>query len=154
MNTTKAEIVLSLALNQLSNNSHLPANAPNRFSVVYNGKSYTAVDDLLNALAANDHSITVYVTWRAVDFFGWLTKDSQGQWKEVPVPVMMDSGVYDSNNNQAILPAIHDEIVIEIKYNNSLSLSLSLSVHTNIIPIGVDQIARDLNSMVTCCGMR
>ncbi len=102
-------------MNQLANNSHLPNNDPNTFSVVYNGKHYTAIDDLLFALMDNDHSINVYLTWRAVDFFGWRTKSPSGKWLEVPVPVMLDTEVYDSEGKQAVLAAIHDEIVIDIK---------------------------------------
>ncbi|KAL6060736.1 hypothetical protein QOT17_013368 [Balamuthia mandrillaris] len=121
--TIQEEIVWSLALNQLANNSHLPDDSNvERFEVTYNGEKVASVEQLLRALMKNGHSISVYLTWRAVDFFGWLTQvkvDDKWEWREVPLPLMLRTGVTRKNKNgeteEAIFPSIHDELVIEIK---------------------------------------
>jgi hypothetical protein len=111
----KAEITMALTLNQLANNSHMVANDPETYFTVYNGVRIITVRDLLDALASNGHSISCYLTYRAVDFFGLLVKDSQGNFKEVPAPIFMDTEIYSTSGEAAITTAIHDEIVIEIR---------------------------------------
>lgn len=111
----KAEIVVALTLNQLANNSHKRESDPSTYFTLYNGNKIASIRDLLSALASNGHSIKCYLTYRAVDFFGLLTRDSQGQFKEVPAPVFMDTEITSLSGESAVTTAIHDELVIEIR---------------------------------------
>jgi hypothetical protein len=160
--TIKSEIIFGMALNQLANNSHLPNNDPKMFSVKYNGKLFSSVDDLLNALLANGHTVRCWLTWRAVDFFGYLTKGPKGEWLEVPAPIMMDTGILANYSNagkfnwppsQAILPAIHDELVIEIRSGPS---SQGTTVNVDLLwyegDDGIGFFARDLYSLASWVG--
>lgn len=117
LDIVKDEVVMSLIWNQLAANNHLAPSNDTRFHVVYNGATWDSLDGLLGALAANGHTLRMWLTWRAVDFFGYLTYNATEQrFLSVPVPLFTSTGLRDPVTGQeAILPAIHNEYVIEIR---------------------------------------
>jgi len=116
LDQAKINIIMSLVLNQLSDNLHLTPQDSNWFTVVYKGKSFYRSDAFLREIVNTPGAtFQTYVTKRIAAFFGLYQTDAQGKFFEVADPLMIDTGLYDKTGlNEAILPAIHSEYVIDV----------------------------------------
>jgi hypothetical protein len=89
-----------------------------KFSVTYNGQSYSRLDDFLGALKADGYDVKVSFQARIANFADLKTPvpgTSPQQWLDVPAPLMVKTGVKDASGNQAIVPASHSEMIISVR---------------------------------------
>ncbi|MCB9648127.1 MAG: hypothetical protein H6730_16185 [Deltaproteobacteria bacterium] len=108
----KARIVLAEVMDRLAENATLPKGA--RFSVTYEGGTHTRLEGFLEALAAHGHVIEARVDHRVADFLDLKVKTPDGV-KSVAAPVMVKTGVTGRNGEEAVIPAVHSEVVYTVR---------------------------------------
>jgi hypothetical protein len=109
----KQRTVLAEVFNRLADNANLPAGE--RFSVAYKGGEYSQLDTFVKALKDDGHEVNVAIKHRAANFASLLTRTPDGVLRDVPAGVMMRTGVKDDAGNEAVLPALHSDLLISIK---------------------------------------
>ncbi|MFH1807311.1 MAG: hypothetical protein ABIJ09_01100 [Pseudomonadota bacterium] len=109
----KQRVVLAEVFNRLADNANLPAGE--RFSVAYKGGEFTRLDTFLKALKDDGHEVNVAIKHRAANFASLMTRTPDGALHDVPAGVMMRTGVKDAQGNEAVLPALHSDLLISIK---------------------------------------
>lgn len=109
----KRNIVIAEVFDRLADNANIPADE--RFSVKYNGGEYTRVDTFLGALRAAGHQVEARVSHRVANFADLKTRAPDGTILDVPAPLMIRTGERDADGNEALVPAVHSELVISIK---------------------------------------
>lgn len=109
-------IVLSTVLNQLSNNLNQTESGEPIYTVMADGNSFTDAESLFEFLVKEtNHTLTNYNHCRVANFLALWYNTSEGLL-EVPFPVMVKTGIFNSTTGeQAILPAIHCTFVIGIE---------------------------------------
>lgn len=85
------------------------------FSVTYQGESFSRLDDFLEALQKDGHTIEVGVEQRVANFLPLKTQGPGGQLIDVPSPLFVRTGVTDADGNEASVPALHSELTIKIR---------------------------------------
>ena len=111
----KANTVTAEMFDRLAANANLPANQ--QFSVSYLGKSYTRMDDFLGALRADGYQVSVTFQQRIANFSDLKTpvpNTNPPQYLDVPAPLMVKTGVKDAQGNEAVVPACHSEMHIQL----------------------------------------
>lgn len=122
---------------------------PSRFRVSYNGSEFTRLDTFLSALRESGHEVTVRVDHRVANFSSLMTKAPNGDLLDVPAPVMVRTGKRDADGNEAVLPSVHSEMIIEIEgadVNTELKWYQGVP-NTGFFPVG-------LHRTPTWCGGR
>jgi|GEM_PF-865810 len=107
MNTVVAEV-----FHRLAGNSDL--DPKERFSVEIGGSKCTRVDTFVKALRKQGYDINVTFEHRVANFSELLTKAPNGAFVDVPAPLMVR--VQDQQQKDVgIVPAVHSEVVIQLK---------------------------------------
>lgn len=107
----KARIVLAEVMDRLADNANV---APkDRFTVKYEGGEYSRLSTFLEALAEHGHTVEARVDHRVADFLD-LKADTPDGLRSVAAPVFVRTGVEDAKGNEAVVPAVHSEIVYTI----------------------------------------
>ncbi len=109
----KMNVALAEVFDRLSANA--TAEDGDKFTIQYGGGNYTRVDTFLGALAKDGYEIEAKVDHRVANFAGLFTKAPTGQLLDVPAPLMVRTGVKDAAGQEAVVPAVHSELVISIK---------------------------------------
>jgi hypothetical protein len=107
----KANQVLAEVFDRLGRNEGRLAATP--FAVRYGGATYTSLEELVLALAADRHSIEVRFEHRAANFANLKTRGADGHLLDVPVALMMRVDFEDGT--EARVPAVHSEMVIRLR---------------------------------------
>lgn len=103
--------VLAEVLQRLSNNNIA---GHEKFEVVFKGKSYSQQDDFLNALTRAGWKVSVSYQSRAANLINLKTQ-VDGEFVDVPVPLMLRTGITDREGREAVVGAVHSEMVISVK---------------------------------------
>lgn len=112
----KRNRVLAECFGRLSNNASLPEGE--RFSVTHHGKQFTKLDDFAKALQADGYEVSVRFDQRIANFSNLKTVapgSSPPKFLDVPAPLMIKTGLRDALGKEAVVPAVHSEMVISIK---------------------------------------
>jgi hypothetical protein len=108
----KANIVLAETLDRLAGNAQC---APDQqFSVRYRGHAYTKLPNFLAALERAGHKVDVEVSHRVANFAALHATAPDGTLLDVPAPLMVRTGVKDAQGREAVVPAVHSELVIRV----------------------------------------
>src|SRR5690606_35145584 len=89
--------------------------ASERFRVRYAGGEYTRLDTFLEALRKSGHEVTVSVNHRVANFSALMTRGPGGELLDVPAPVMVRTGKRDASGEEARVPSVHSELLIDVK---------------------------------------
>ncbi len=112
----KRNRVVAEVFGRLSNNASLPAGE--KFSVTHNGKKFTGLDEFAKQLQADGYEVNVAFEQRVANFSNLKTVvpgSNPPKFLDVPAPLMIKTGLKDSLGKEAIVPAVHSEMVISIK---------------------------------------
>lgn len=108
--------VLAECFDRLANNASLPDGE--KFSVTHHGKQYTRLDDFARALQADGYEVSVRFAQRIANFTNLKTAvpgHNPPKFVDVPAPLMIKTGLKDARGNEAVVPAVHSEMVVSIK---------------------------------------
>jgi len=112
----KRNRVLAEVFGRLSNNTSLPD--AEKFSVTHNGQQFTKLDDFAKALQADGYEVNVSFEQRVANFSNLKTTvpgSNPPKYLDVPAPLMIKTGLKDALGKEAVVPAVHSEMVISIK---------------------------------------
>lgn len=112
----KRNQVMAEVFGRLSNNTSLPDDQ--KFSVTHNGKQFTKLDDFAKALQADGYEVNVSFEERIANFSNLKTPvpgSNPPKFLDVPAPLMVKTGIKDALGKEAIVPAVHSEMVVSIK---------------------------------------
>ncbi|GIW70843.1 MAG: hypothetical protein KatS3mg102_0385 [Planctomycetota bacterium] len=109
----RANIAAAEIFDRLAANAGLPEGE--RFSVRYAGGTYTRLDTLLDRLLADGHTIEVEVRHRVANFANLKTRAPDGRLLDVPLPLLVRTGVRGPDGEEAAVPAVHSELVLHIR---------------------------------------
>ncbi len=108
----KRNIVMAEVFDRLATNAGQPRGE--RFAVRYDGGQFTRLDTFLKALQESGHQIEVVVRHRVANFANLKTKAPDGTILDVPTPLLVRTGVRDDAGNEAVVPSVHSELVINV----------------------------------------
>ncbi len=112
----KRNRVMAEVFGRLSNN---PGQAVDqKFSVTYNGKDFTKLDDFAKQLRTDGYEVNVTFDERIANFSNLKTTvpgSNPPQYLDVPAPLMVKTGLKDALGKEAIVPATHSEMMVSIK---------------------------------------
>jgi hypothetical protein len=112
----KRNRVVAEVFARLSNNASLPA--AQKFSVKYGGKDFSSLPDFAKALQADGYQVNVSFDQRIANFSNLKTVvpgSNPPKFLDVPAPLMIKTGLKDALGKEAIVPAVHSEMVVSIK---------------------------------------
>ncbi len=110
----KQNLVMAEVLDRLAGNAGLPE--AERFRVTYGGRTFTRLDNFLDALREAGHEVTVTFEQRIANFANLKTKvPGSDAWLDVPAPLMVKTGVTSPEGREAVVPASHAEMIIRIR---------------------------------------
>lgn len=112
----KRNRVMAEVFGRLSNNASLPADQ--QFSVTHNGKEFKTLDSFAKQLAADGYEVNISFDQRIANFSNLKTAvpgSNPPQFLDVPAPLMVKTGIKDGLGKEAVVPAVHSEMVINIK---------------------------------------
>jgi len=109
----RANTILSEVFERLSANLHLAQDQ--RFTVLYRGVPYQALDAFITALVSAGHEITAEVRHTVANFTGLHARGSDGALHPVAFPAFAGTGILDSQQEEAVLPMFHSEIVYRVR---------------------------------------
>ena len=112
MNTVTAEV-----FDRLAGNRELDKNE--RFEVSHGNSTFTRIDTFLDALRKDGHQVKVSIRHRVANFAGLMTKLPNGDIADVPAALMVKTGVKDAQGKEAVVPAVHSEVIIEIESSDA-----------------------------------
>lgn len=96
---------------RLSRNALVPDET---FRVSYRGRTFTALDPLLDAMVANGYRISAGIDTRVANFTALYAKLPTGQRAPVAAPVFLSTGYQDARGNDALIPVAHTEVVVRM----------------------------------------
>ncbi len=111
----KSNRVIAEVFHRLARNASAPA--AERFEVSYGGKSFTKLDDFTAALKKDGYEVSVRFDERIANFSNLkaaVPGSNPPAFVDVPAPLMMRTGVKDASGQEALVPAVHSEMVISI----------------------------------------
>lgn len=121
--TTDAQLkrnrVVAEVFDRLSRNASLPADQ--QFSVTHKGQSFTSLDAFAGALKKDGFQVDVSFQQRIANFANLKTAvpgSNPPVFLDVPAPLMIKTGIKDALGKQAIVPAVHSEMIISLKGPN------------------------------------
>ncbi len=111
----KRNIAGAEIFDRLAGNALLPRGE--KLTVVYNGKRCASVETFLAALKADGCTVRARVDYRAADFASLKVKNPAAPDGVVDVPagILVRTGIKDARGNEAVLPAVHGELIFEIR---------------------------------------
>lgn len=112
----KRNRVLAEVFGRLSANASAPEGS--KFSVDYGGKSFTKLDDFVGALKKDGYDVQVRFDSRVANFSNLKTAipgTNPPKFVDVPAPLMVKTGIKDASGKEAVVPAVHSEMVISLK---------------------------------------
>lgn len=112
----KRNRVLAEVFGRLSNNAGLADGE--KFSVTHNGKAFTKLEDFVGALKADGYEVNVSFEQRVANFSNLKTVvpgSNPPKFLDVPAPLMIKTGIKDGLGKEAIVPAVHSEMLVSIK---------------------------------------
>lgn len=107
----KSNVIAAEVFDRLWGN--VMSNGP-RFSARYGGKRFTRIDTFVEALRRDGHEITAQVTHRVANFANLKTKVGD-QLMDVPMGLLVATGINNPQGREAFVPAVHSEIVFSIR---------------------------------------
>jgi hypothetical protein len=110
-NCVLAEIFQRLA-------SNVSAADGQKFEVTYGGTSFTNFSDFTAALRKDGYEVNVRFDSRVANFSNLKTvvpNTNPPKFVDVPAPLMIKTGVKDASGKEALVPAVHSEMVIHLK---------------------------------------
>lgn len=112
----KQNVVLTEVFQRLARNP--TAAADQKFEVTFNGKSYSKTEDFLGALKQSGYDVSVRFDSRVANFASLkaaVPGSNPPQLVDVAAPLMVKTGITDGSGKEAVLPAVHSEMVISVK---------------------------------------
>ena len=112
----KRNRVMAEVFGRLSNNASKPD--AEKFSVTHNGKQFTKLDEFAKQLQADGYEVNVSFQQRVANFSNLKTTvpgSNPPQYLDVPAPLMIKTGLKDGLGKEAVVPAVHSEMVVSIK---------------------------------------
>ncbi len=112
----KRNRVLAEVFGRLSNNPSLPQGE--QFSVTHGGKAFTSLEAFTRQLQADGYEVQVTFEQRIANFSNLKTPvpgSNPPQFLDVPAPLMVKTGLKDGLGKEAVVPAVHSEMVVSIK---------------------------------------
>lgn len=112
----KRNRVMAEVFGRLSNNASLPADQ--QFSVKHGGKEFTSLDAFAKQLSADGYEVNVSFDQRIANFSNLKTTvpgSNPPQYLDVPAPLMVKTGIKDGLGKEAVVPAVHSEMIVSIK---------------------------------------
>jgi hypothetical protein len=108
--------VLAETFGRLANNPSLPPGE--RFSVTHGGKEFTSLEAFAKQLQADGYEVQVTFEQRIANFSNLKTVvpgSNPPQFLDVPAPLMVKTGIKDALGREAVVPAVHSEMIVSIK---------------------------------------
>ena len=112
----KRNRVMAEVFGRLSNNASLPDGE--KFSVTHNGKTFTKLEDFAKQLQADGYEVNVRFDQRIANFSNLKTavpNSNPPKFLDVPAPLMIKTGIKDALGKEAVVPAVHSEMIVSIK---------------------------------------
>lgn len=112
----KRNRVMAEVFGRLSNNASLPEGE--KFSVTHGGKQFTKLDDFARQLKADGYEVNVTFDQRIANFSNLKTVvpgSTPPKFLDVPAPLMIRTGLKDALGQEAVVPAVHSEMIVSIK---------------------------------------
>ena len=140
----KVNTVVAEVFQRLAGNAEVDPKA--RFQVEFAGHKCTRVDTFVKALRKEGYSVDVSFEHRVANFSELMTKAPNGQWLDVPAPLMVK--VQDEQQkNLGVVPSVHSEVVFSIRSGaNSKGPKLDSNVKwyqgisgTGFFPVGLNK---------------
>ncbi len=120
----RSSFILAETLDRLAVNTGKP-NDP--FVVIYKGKELKDPCSLLSTLQNDGYKIKSHIESRVADFVGLHAHDAHsGELKPVPLPGFVSTGIANDRGEEAILPMLHSEVIIEFSSSEKSQLSGSV----------------------------
>jgi hypothetical protein len=111
--SAKQRMLVAEIFDRLANNADKTGSE--RFAVKYQGSSFTRLERFVDALRDNGHEVEVHFRHRVANFANLKTLGADGAVKDVPAALVVDTGVKDAKGRPAMLPAVHSEMVVELR---------------------------------------
>jgi len=108
--------VLAEVFQRLSSNAS--AADGQKFEVTYGGKSFSKLEDFTAALKKDGYEVNVRFDSRVANFSNLKTAvpgTNPPKFVDVPAPLMIKTGVKDASGKEALVPAVHSEMIISLK---------------------------------------
>lgn len=89
-----------------------------KFEVSYGGKSHTSLESFTAALKKDGYDVSVKFEERIANFSNLKTVvpgSSPPKFVDVPAPLMIKTGIKDASGKEAVVPAVHSEMIISLK---------------------------------------
>lgn len=112
----KTNRVVAEVFQRLSNNASAPDGQ--KFEVSWGGKRFTSLDGFAAALKKDGYEVSVRFDERIANFSNLKTVvpgSTPPKFVDVPAPLMLKTGVKDASGREALVPAVHSEMIISIK---------------------------------------
>jgi len=113
----KQNTILAEVFDRLADNVGKPK--AERFVVEHNGGRFTSLPHFMKALKADGYTIEAKITHRVADFFALKTTAPNGMLLDVPMAALVKTGVKDAAGHDAVVPAVHSEVVFTLKSSSS-----------------------------------
>lgn len=109
----RRNLVLAEIFDRLGEN---PSAAPaERFTLTFQGHTVTTLPAFLKVLVDAGYTVEGEVAHRVADFAALKTKAPNGAILDVPAAVMVRTGYRDAQGEEAVVPAVHSEIVFHLR---------------------------------------
>lgn len=109
----RRNLVLAEVFDRLGEN---PTMAPaDRFTLSFLGHTVTTLPAFLKVLVDAGYTLEGEVAHRVADFAALKTKAPDGTLLDVPAAVMVRTGLKDAQGEEAVLPAVHSEVVFHLR---------------------------------------
>lgn len=112
----KSNVLTAEVFQRLSENSGKADGA--KFSVNYGDSTFTRLDNFLDALKKDGHEVSVSFEQRVANFSNLKTVvpgSNPPKFLDVPAPLLIKTGIHDANGAEAVVPAVHAEMVVHIR---------------------------------------
>ncbi|MEW5738416.1 MAG: hypothetical protein AB1938_05790 [Myxococcota bacterium] len=89
-----------------------------KFEVTYNGKSFSNLADFTSALKKDGYEVNVRFDERIANFSNLKTvvpNTNPPKFVDVPAPLMIKTGIKDAAGKEALVPAVHSEMIISLR---------------------------------------
>lgn len=109
----RRNLVLAEIFDRLGEN---PTAAPaDRFTLSFLGHNVSTLPAFLKLLVDAGYTVEGEVAHRIADFAALKTKAPDGSILDVPAAVMVRTGFKDAQGSEAVLPAVHSEVVFHLR---------------------------------------
>jgi hypothetical protein len=133
----KANMILAEVFERLSDN--LVTTTGEKFTVIFNGRSYQDFYDFIQALVGSGHQITAKIRHTVANFLGLHGKDPQGNLRPIAAAAFSRTEFLDAQRNEAVLPMSHSEIAFFVspqKVANGTTIEAAAVFYQGVERIG------------------